>query len=560
MCHFDQRLVAEAEPKHRREGLKLVEIDGSCPRPIDSREPILPSHVIVGSRCRHAGGQSEIYYSTLRESLWSVQNEHKIVVAMGEGALRSSTIPRERKTNQAHKSFLYGHRMTIRRRLQCTLVQIDVLTSHGIGSGTKAESVFSDVPTLIVPGLATFILLSIMACVNIMHSHDVQSFSLDASPNPLVRITFDISIDIPCSLVNVDHQILSGTHVPGLVDQIVKERVHEDGTSLNATELDAPRVTHAETQRAAGPKVHSKSRNSDTCGNCYGATSADECCDTCDDVMYAYRLHGWALPRVEDIAQCHASGNTTDTLRQPSASRTYEKHSSTIVDIGHFRIPAFDVASYLEAVDITLPETRLRGISPLDPVPTVPSLRPWVAPQAVQDVGAEQLLIKEKSEHCRIHGYIDARKGPGSFRISTDHASRHLLEDVMGDSLRISHVIHHLSFSDPEGPNIHNMHSGPLDGFKPPAAPSYQYYLSAVPISTTVGDGYHFTAASTSVDRGGIGRAIAFRFDVDPVRVTFADGTSRMGIVFCKILLASISFARCIDAFVRRFTQNRNRY
>ena len=42
----------------------------------------------------------------------------------------------------------------------------------------------------------------------------------------------------------------------------------------------------------------------ETCGTCYGAGGDDDCCNTCSDVMLAYRLRRWALPRIEDVEQC----------------------------------------------------------------------------------------------------------------------------------------------------------------------------------------------------------------------------------------------------------------
>lgn len=35
-----------------------------------------------------------------------------------------------------------------------------------------------------------------------------------------------------------------------------------------------------------------------------GALPPTECCDTCNDVLHAYRQKRWVLPRIEQIEQC----------------------------------------------------------------------------------------------------------------------------------------------------------------------------------------------------------------------------------------------------------------
>jgi len=43
----------------------------------------------------------------------------------------------------------------------------------------------------------------------------------------------------------------------------------------------------------------------DYCGSCYGAAlTAEECCNTCDDVRNAYRRRRWGMPDVRELEQC----------------------------------------------------------------------------------------------------------------------------------------------------------------------------------------------------------------------------------------------------------------
>merc|ERR1719238_153708 len=50
------------------------------------------------------------------------------------------------------------------------------------------------------------------------------------------------------------------------------------------------------------------------CGDCFGAGGPGQCCDTCADVMYAYRAKRWAAPRPEQIPQC-ANMTASDPAR-----------------------------------------------------------------------------------------------------------------------------------------------------------------------------------------------------------------------------------------------------
>lgn len=40
---------------------------------------------------------------------------------------------------------------------------------------------------------------------------------------------------------------------------------------------------------------------------CNMFSHAPQCCDTCNDVLHAYRMKRWALPRIEQIVQCRPS-------------------------------------------------------------------------------------------------------------------------------------------------------------------------------------------------------------------------------------------------------------
>jgi len=54
-----------------------------------------------------------------------------------------------------------------------------------------------------------------------------------------------------------------------------------------------------------------------TCGDCYGAETAQHpCCNTCDQVKDAYRRKGWAFSDTVRIKQCVAEGYVTNLQQQ----------------------------------------------------------------------------------------------------------------------------------------------------------------------------------------------------------------------------------------------------
>jgi len=55
----------------------------------------------------------------------------------------------------------------------------------------------------------------------------------------------------------------------------------------------------------------------DTCGNCYGAGKAGECCQTCDDVKRAYKRLGWTV-KLHEVKQCQALASA-ETLKEQYA-------------------------------------------------------------------------------------------------------------------------------------------------------------------------------------------------------------------------------------------------
>jgi len=135
--------------------------------------------------------------------------------------------------------------------------------------------------------------------------------SLDVPTQSKLRVLLDVTIkDFPCIDMSLDYQDVMGTHAVDVRSTIFKERLHKNGTAVLHTRAERNDPKAAVSAGPAHPSIY-KGKGNKTCGTCYGALPEGECCNTCSDVLYAYRLKRWALPRIEDIEQCKHDGSSS---------------------------------------------------------------------------------------------------------------------------------------------------------------------------------------------------------------------------------------------------------
>jgi hypothetical protein len=145
----------------------------------------------------------------------------------------------------------------------------------------------------------------------------------------------------------------------------------------------------------------------------------------------------------------------------------------------------------------------------------------------------------ERSEGCRMHGYIRVNKVPGNFHISSHAFHEHIHGIVGGDFSRLdlSHQITHLSFGDnADLSSIRTSFSegvlSPLDEFSKMKTTgvrgslSYEYYIKVVPTTYLTLDNqeffvHQFTANTNEYQAHGL-PALFFRYDLSPVTVKFS--------------------------------------
>lgn len=143
---------------------------------------------------------------------------------------------------------------------------------------------------------------------------DMNSF-VDAAAPRKMRVLLNITIqDFPCVGLSLDYQDAMGTRAVDVSTTIFKQRLHKNGSAVGETTQNSP---NAVSQGAAANPSSVNATGNVTCGHCYGALPDGQCCNTCSDVIYAYRLKRWALPRIETIEQCKHDGSGRPSYQPP---------------------------------------------------------------------------------------------------------------------------------------------------------------------------------------------------------------------------------------------------
>lgn len=151
-----------------------------------------------------------------------------------------------------------------------------------------------------------------------------QRFDLDASMSvhagePVkIRVMFNATVHgFPCIDLSLDYQDVMGTRTVDVRTTIFKTRLHKNGSRVGVATRNDPK---AAVQNSTGPSIR-KQNGSAQCGSCYGALPDSECCNTCSDVLYAYRMKRWSLPRIEEVEQCKKDGKASSVYQPPQMVR-----------------------------------------------------------------------------------------------------------------------------------------------------------------------------------------------------------------------------------------------
>lgn len=124
-----------------------------------------------------------------------------------------------------------------------------------------------------------------------------EELVVDTTQTDRLRINIDIVLHhISCSYVAVDSMDTSGEMHVNAHRNLFKRRLDLQGRPLQDPQKD----------QGGAKKVSNQTQiESEKCGSCYGAESADRtCCNSCSDVRSAYLAKGWGMPSPSSIKQC----------------------------------------------------------------------------------------------------------------------------------------------------------------------------------------------------------------------------------------------------------------
>ena len=87
--------------------------------------------------------------------------------------------------------------------------------------------------------------------------------------------------------------------------QLYKTRLDKDGNEVHTEKLEALNAAKTNTSDHDETKEIAKVE----CGSCYGAETEElKCCNSCEDVLNAYRAQGWGIRDPRAFDQCKAEG------------------------------------------------------------------------------------------------------------------------------------------------------------------------------------------------------------------------------------------------------------
>ncbi|KAL3313161.1 Endoplasmic reticulum-Golgi intermediate compartment protein 3 [Cichlidogyrus casuarinus] len=121
---------------------------------------------------------------------------------------------------------------------------------------------------------------------------------IDATKNDRLEINIDITMPkLSCDVLSLDTIDVSGKSQYDIRHSVHKISLDESGKEIS------PPMKHLVN---AATKANDTEEN---CGSCYGAQSEGrKCCNTCQDVLDAYKDKGWATVDLSSFKQCIKEG------------------------------------------------------------------------------------------------------------------------------------------------------------------------------------------------------------------------------------------------------------
>jgi len=118
-------------------------------------------------------------------------------------------------------------------------------------------------------------------------------------------INFNISINMPCAKIHVDAYDFEGNQQADTKHDLRQVRVDENGYGIEDKKWLSVKKKE---KKGREKKAIEKQRSKDYCGSCYGAGAKGQCCNSCDDVIDAFKAKGWSINGIDRWQQCIEEG------------------------------------------------------------------------------------------------------------------------------------------------------------------------------------------------------------------------------------------------------------
>eukprot|EP00600_Ochromonadales_sp_CCMP1393_P000950 CAMPEP_0174978192 /NCGR_PEP_ID=MMETSP0004_2-20121128/14050_1 /TAXON_ID=420556 /ORGANISM="Ochromonas sp., Strain CCMP1393" /LENGTH=375 /DNA_ID=CAMNT_0016229503 /DNA_START=137 /DNA_END=1264 /DNA_ORIENTATION=+ len=350
-----------------------------------------------------------------------------------------------------------------------------------------------------------------------LHTETVDHLYVNATRAPKLNVDFDISFhNIPCNLLSVDALDDTGNPQKDAIHDIYKHRLTPVGEKQGfpeKQELGNTVKTEAELEDLAKEKISQdnlvKQKIGD-CGNCYGAGTPGQCCQTCQDVKQAYQRVGWRF-KPHGISQCASEAFMNNMKEQFAEDGGCQLYGSLELNrgAGHFHI----------------------------------------------------------APHKKIHQsgtQADQKGQPGSQRQLGGPGGLFNLMDLISftfDQFNVSHTINTLSFGD-NFPGI----KSPLDGETRQIQDThgmYQYYIKVVPTrykalnsETEIQSNQYSVTEHMSHLSPGSGRGLPgvyFYYELSPIQAVFEEkrgGWLHFVTSLCAIVGGAFSVMGLVDTLI----------
>jgi predicted nucleic acid-binding Zn ribbon protein len=164
--------------------------------------------------------------------------------------------------------------------------------------------------SLVALGICLLLCLAEIATFISQNKSTVEHISVDTSLGKRMRVNINITFpELACVDLHVDVMDVAGDSQLNVEDTLVKLHLHKDGTPLTNQEVQVDLNKHQQDfddkQRILKEKLPQN-----YCGPCFGAHETDDqCCQTCDEVLDAYKKKSWNWDMLQYTAeQCIREG------------------------------------------------------------------------------------------------------------------------------------------------------------------------------------------------------------------------------------------------------------